>query len=667
MSPARLSLREEDIVRLALEFLNNRELHISQLSLERETGVINGQYSDDVLFLRQLILDGQWDDVVEFIQPLEALQNFDMKQFKYSILRHKYIELLCIKSEAGGLAAGPPLINNVEGAVEEVVQVLGELEKLCPSKEEYSGLCLLLTLPKLGDHMQYRDWNPSKARVQCFREIFPLVEKFLPGDKKLGSAGGMLSAKNDRLVQLLIKGVLYESCVNYCQVKATGAADTASQKINFSRVLDGSIGFTDSDLSLLSWLQSIPADTFSVPFEQKTLNVDVERLEKPSLETSWTEHMLITPIKPKTFPHSVMPFTRPRSAADIMTRSLLPSLDAVSSCLNPKAPNESFPMSRSSFASFHLTGIKPSSGKLMTSSVDRLFENGDGGETYRSSNFAEYQQGLPSIDEIASVQSKSPDLQAVAGAVVKACDIHQNSAERDSPNTTNSTAKSSRRDSLSEKITTTQQPIPTGLPHHSQPQPSVPPSAISTPGSTAGPNSANSPVPPLPAGAPPSVAGVIYDQPKPAVKSAHNPPVANNYGTINGNGTAAGSGGGELYEKFKQQKQNKESDYIMNGNPTIVPPTHLNSAGSTAPAPVSHTNGNGAPAVMGAHPSEDVIGNKDYEVIHTKRTLLDVKFMCTVLMGPILNVLHLVEHKTKQQRRAPSSRLRAGERHIVGS
>ncbi|XP_035908122.1 WD repeat-containing protein 47 isoform X2 [Anopheles stephensi] len=621
MSPARLSLREEDIVRLALEFLNNRELHISQLSLERETGVINGQYSDDVLFLRQLILDGQWDDVVEFIQPLEALQNFDMKQFKYSILRHKYIELLCIKSEAGGLAAGPPLINNVEGAVEEVVQVLGELEKLCPSKEEYSGLCLLLTLPKLGDHMQYRDWNPSKARVQCFREIFPLVEKFLPGDKKLGSAGGMLSAKNDRLVQLLIKGVLYESCVNYCQVKATGAADAASQKINFSRVLDGSIGFTDSDLSLLSWLQSIPADTFSVPFEQKTLNVDVERLEKPSLETSWTEHMLITPIKPKTFPHSVMPFTRPRSAADIMTRSLLPSLDAVSSCLNPKAPNESFPMSRSSFASFHLTGIKPSSGKLMTSSVDRLFENGDGGETYRSSNFAEY-QGLPSIDEIASVQSKSPDLQAVAGAVVKACDIHQNSAERDSPNTTNSTAKSSRRDSLSEKIatTTSQQPIPTGLPHHSQPQTSVPPSAISTPGSTAGPNSANSPVPPLPAGvplAPASVAGgVIYDQPKPAVKPVHNPPVVpNSYGTINGSSnSASANGGGELYEKFKQQKQNKESDYIMNGNPTIVPPTHMNNAGTTAPAvPLNHTNGNGAPAVMGAHPSEDVIGNKDYE------------------------------------------------------
>lgn len=308
MPSARLALREEDVVRLSLEFLHNRELHISQLSIERETGVINGQYSDDVLFLRQLILDGQWDDVIEFIQPLEALQAFEMKRFRYSILRHKYIELLCIKSEAGGamVAAGQGL-NSVEGAVEEVVHILGDLEKLAPSKEEYSGLCLLLTLPRLADHLQYRDWNPSKARVQCFLDVFPLVERFLPGDKK---SAQVTAAKNDRLIQLVIKGVLYESCVSYCQAKATGAPDAAAtaatsgagatagaQEMTFSKLLDGSVGFSDSDLSLLSWLQSIPAETFSVPFEQKTLNVDVERLERPSLETSWTEHMLITPIK----------------------------------------------------------------------------------------------------------------------------------------------------------------------------------------------------------------------------------------------------------------------------------------------------------------------------------------------------------------------------------
>ncbi|KYN08750.1 WD repeat-containing protein 47 [Cyphomyrmex costatus] len=415
MPAAHLTLREEDVVRLTLEFLHSRDLHISQLSLERETGVINGQYSDDVLFLRQLILDGQWDDVLEFIQPLEALSDFDMRKFTYSILRHKYVELLCIKSEANVIAAGTN--GSVDNAVEEVVKVLSDLEKVAPSKEEYSSLCLLLTLPRLTDHLQYKDWNPSNARVQCFREVHPLVEKFLPGDRKSADpAYPITSAKNDRLIQLIIKGILYESCVNYCQAKATGSKESEQVEMSFSRLLDGSVGFSDSDLSLLSWLQSIPPETFAVPFAQRTLNVDVERLERPSLETSWTEHMLITPIKPKTFPHSAMPFTRPRSAADMMSRSLVPALEAG---LGPRSPKNTSipsaalmalsvgdvnPMSRSSFASFHLTGFK--NNKLMNTSVDRLFENE--GDVFLSSNYAEFQQ-LPSIQETAmNAQPKAP-------------------------------------------------------------------------------------------------------------------------------------------------------------------------------------------------------------------------------------------------------------------
>lgn len=80
MLSARLALREEDVVRLSLEFLHNRELHISQLSIERETGVINGQYSDDILFLRQLILDGQWDDVIEVCKSVGLTKYFDCKK-----------------------------------------------------------------------------------------------------------------------------------------------------------------------------------------------------------------------------------------------------------------------------------------------------------------------------------------------------------------------------------------------------------------------------------------------------------------------------------------------------------------------------------------------------------------------------------------------------------
>ena len=71
-------------------------------------------------------------------------------------------------------------------------------------------------------------------------------------------------ATKDRLMQLIIKGILYESCVDFCQQKATGGpSKTASmngshtsslQSIKFTNVLSPS-DFSDSDLSLLSWLQ----------------------------------------------------------------------------------------------------------------------------------------------------------------------------------------------------------------------------------------------------------------------------------------------------------------------------------------------------------------------------------------------------------------------------
>nr|KAG5699996.1 hypothetical protein BaRGS_001815 [Batillaria attramentaria] len=227
-----------------------------------------------------LILDGQWDDVIEFIQPLMAMEGFEGKTFQYVITKHKYLELLCIKSE-------PNIMQNYEVTVDEVVRCLNSLESLCPTKEDYSNLCFLLSLPKLSDHIDYQNWN-----------------------------------------QLVLKGVLYESCVEYCQQAATG-----SEAANISYVsLLQDTGFSEADLSLLAWLQSIPYETFGCPFEQKSVNVDVRPLVKPSLEASWSEQILVTPIKPKMFPHSAIPAARPRSA-EIMTRSLNPQFDGLSSGL----------------------------------------------------------------------------------------------------------------------------------------------------------------------------------------------------------------------------------------------------------------------------------------------------------------------------------------------
>lgn len=248
-----LVLREDDVVKLVCEFLENRSMTISQVSLERESGVINGDLSDDIVFLRQLIIDGQWEDCLEFIQPLSTLQTFDYNLFNYLILKHKYVELLCIKNEI-------PL-GNTESAVEEVVKVLKDIEDVAPNKEEYSKLCLLLTLNKLTDHQDYKNWNPLKARASCFNQILPLVRDLLTGgstERKETVTGATGLAANDRLLQLIIKGILYESCVDYCQQKATASnSNSNANSIEFTNVLSES-EFSDSDLSLLSWLQVMP-------------------------------------------------------------------------------------------------------------------------------------------------------------------------------------------------------------------------------------------------------------------------------------------------------------------------------------------------------------------------------------------------------------------------
>ena len=320
MPAATITINEADVIKLVSEFLQNRELNISMLSLERETGVINGLFSDDMLFLRQLILDGQWDDAIEFVQPLEGLEGFNIKQFKYLVLKHKYLELLCIKSE-------PNVLQNYEFTVDEVVTTLNSLEQLCPTKEEYSNLCLLLTLPKLSDHSDYSMWNPSNARMECFKDACVLVEKFMPLEKRDNT---LSMSQNDRLLQLLLKGLLYESCIEFCQQQATGEGRGDIDVKSTSLLTDS--GFSDADLSMLSWLQCVPADTFGLPFEQKNLNLDIRPLMKPSLEASWSEQILVTPIKPKMFPHSAVPNARPRSA-DIMSRSLNPQFDGLASGL----------------------------------------------------------------------------------------------------------------------------------------------------------------------------------------------------------------------------------------------------------------------------------------------------------------------------------------------
>jgi len=309
-----VALAERDTIKLILDFLQQRELYISMLDIERETGIINGSYSEDVLFLRQLILDGQWDDVIDFVQPLKTIDSFDAKQFIYIVLKYQFLELLCLKTEA-------QIENDL--SVEQIVKFLNDLRPFAPNEQEFKKLSFLLTLKRLQDHTDYRNWNPSAGRVQCFQEVLPLVHRFLQLDKQT-----IPVAQGDRLLQLLVKGLLYESCVEHCQARATSTDETID--LNDPNSLLANTRLSDTDVSLLSWLHALPTETFSCPFEQKALVLSVDKLQKPILEATWAEHVLSTPFKPQTmFPFNATPTGKPRST-ELMSRSLAPQYDGLS-------------------------------------------------------------------------------------------------------------------------------------------------------------------------------------------------------------------------------------------------------------------------------------------------------------------------------------------------
>ncbi|KAJ7409245.1 WD repeat-containing protein 47 [Willisornis vidua] len=360
-----VNVKEAEIIKLILDFLNSRKLHISMLALEKESGVINGLFSDDMLFLRQLILDGQWDEVLQFIQPLECMEKFDKKRFRYIIMKQKFLEALCVNNAMS--AEDEP--QHLEFTMREAVQCLHALEEFCPSKEDYSKLCLLLTLPRLTNHAEFKDWNPSTARVHCFEEACVMVAEFIPADRKLSEAG--FKASNNRLFQLVMKGLLYECCVEFCQSKATGEEITESEVLLGIDLLCGN-GCDDLDLSLLSWLQNLPATVFSCAFEQKMLNIHVDKLLKPT-KAAYAD--LLTPLISKLSPYPSSPMRRPQSADAYMTRSLNPALDGLSCGLTNHEKRvtdlgtKTSPMSHS-FANFHYPGVQNLSRSLMLENTE---------------------------------------------------------------------------------------------------------------------------------------------------------------------------------------------------------------------------------------------------------------------------------------------------------
>jgi hypothetical protein len=285
----------------------------------------------------------------------------------------------------------------------KLFRFLNDLRPFAPNEQEYKKLSFLLTLKRLQDHTDFHNWNPSAGRVQCFQEVFPLVHRFLQvrikNLKKLISSKSCFQvekqinpiAQGDRLIQLLVKGLLYESSVEHCQARATNTDETIDLTDSNSLLLNTRL--SDTDVSLLSWLHALPNETFSCPFEQKSLTLNIDKLQKPVLEATWAEHVLSTPFKPQTmFPFNATPTGKPRST-ELMSRSLAPQYDGLS-----------YGLIRSQiFGDYNRNFVNDMSRSL---AICNLKDNGINNTT-----------SLPTVEEVLYEETSSPRTLSPVGSV----------------------------------------------------------------------------------------------------------------------------------------------------------------------------------------------------------------------------------------------------------
>lgn len=262
-----LSLHEEDVIKLILEYLSARQYHVTMRTLEKESGVTNCDYSDEVIFLRDLVLDGEFDEVIQFGNSFTATTSFNQKRFNFIVLKQKYIELIYTKSHIVG--------KQTFNIIEDVMKTLAELKSYCSSKEEYGDYCYLLTVPNLNSVDQFQNWSLDVSRLRCFEELLDCLTFFMPLVKKKVNTKRVSS--NDRLLHLVVKGLFYESCIDYCQSVGSGTNDVNNEFLKKDLLKSN---FDDYSSNLLSWVLSLPYEAFVTPFQQIEVDVRFNRLTK---------------------------------------------------------------------------------------------------------------------------------------------------------------------------------------------------------------------------------------------------------------------------------------------------------------------------------------------------------------------------------------------------
>ena len=157
------TIKKSDIILFIMDFLYNEHLDKALISLEQETNISLFNYPKELLVLRNLILEGNWNESEEIINSINQnnINNFPYRKAIFELKKQQFLE--AVESEPNQSSNG--------GDVENLVAQLKYLQTLCPPDEFKKILQCLSQTPSITDQEEYKNWSPITGRLMCFDKI----------------------------------------------------------------------------------------------------------------------------------------------------------------------------------------------------------------------------------------------------------------------------------------------------------------------------------------------------------------------------------------------------------------------------------------------------------------------------------------------------------------
>ena len=153
-----------DMIIMILDYLHNNNLIDSLITLENETNISLFSYNKEISFLRKLIIDGIWDEAINFLSPLKENKNFNYQLANYYIRFQEFFEL----SES-----------NDDISKEKLESKLLNLKKAC-NKEQFNEVVKIFQKNSIKEIENYKNWSVLRGRYNTFENIRELMKSIYP-------------------------------------------------------------------------------------------------------------------------------------------------------------------------------------------------------------------------------------------------------------------------------------------------------------------------------------------------------------------------------------------------------------------------------------------------------------------------------------------------------